>query len=49
MPKYMGPRGWIGLWLDLAKVDWEGAEVILVDAYRMTAPKSLVASLDAKR
>jgi hypothetical protein len=49
MPKYMGPRGWIGLWLDLANVDWESAEVILVDAYRVTAPKSLVASLDAKR
>lgn len=45
IPKYVGNKGWIGLWLDLPDTDWDQVEVCLVEAYRMTAPKRLVASL----
>ena len=43
-PPYVGPSGWIGVWLD-GDCDWEELEELLVDAYRMTAPKKLLALL----
>ena len=45
IPKYVGNKGWIGLWLDLPDTDWDQVEVCLVEAYRVTAPKRLAASL----
>jgi hypothetical protein len=45
MPKYTASKGWIGLWLDVPDVDWGQVEVCLVEAYRMVAPKRLLASL----
>lgn len=45
IPKYVGNKGWIGLWLDVPGIDWDQVEVCLVEAYRMTAPKRLLASL----
>jgi hypothetical protein len=42
IPAYLGRRGWIGLYLDTDRVDWEEVERLLVDAYRMTAPRRLV-------
>lgn len=47
VPKYLGHHGWVGLWLDLPQTDWSEVEVVLAEAYRMTAPKSLVAQLPA--
>jgi predicted DNA-binding protein (MmcQ/YjbR family) len=41
IPKYLGNKGWIGLWLDLPKLDWAAVELALVEAYRRTAPKKL--------
>jgi len=46
IPAYLGPRGWVGLWLDLRAIDWDEVESLIVDAYRLTAPKRLVAQLD---
>ncbi len=46
VPKYVGHRGWLGLWLDVPEVDWSLVEATLRDAYRMTAPRALVAKLD---
>ena len=46
IPAYLGPRGWVGLWLDLPRIDWDEVESLIVDAYRLTAPKRLVAQLD---
>lgn len=43
-PKYVGSKGWIGLWLDVAEVDWDQVEVCLVEAYRTVAPKKLLTS-----
>jgi hypothetical protein len=43
-PPYVGPGGWTGAFLD-RKPDWETIRELLVDAYRMTAPKKLLAKL----
>ncbi|MFC4308123.1 MmcQ/YjbR family DNA-binding protein [Steroidobacter flavus] len=45
LPKYVASKGWIGLWLDVPKVDWDQVEICLVEAYRMAAPKTLAAQL----
>jgi hypothetical protein len=49
VPRYVGHRGWIGLWLDTPKVQWPLVRVALVDAYRMSAPKTLAAKLESGR
>ena len=45
VPPYLGHRGWVGLWLDPTEVDWEEVEELLTDAYRVAAPKRLLAKL----
>ena len=45
-PPYVGGRGWLGVRLDV-DVDWDEIAEICVDAYRVVAPKRLVAQLDA--
>jgi hypothetical protein len=45
IPKYVAHLGWVGLWLDTPEIDWTEVESVLKGAYRMTAPKSLVARL----
>ncbi len=47
VPPYVGHRGWLGLRLDV-DVDWDEVAQILVDAYRITAPKTLVRRLDTE-
>ena len=44
-PKYVGHRGWIGLWLDVPGVDWLQVEAALREAYRLTAPRGLAQTL----
>ena len=43
IPKYVGHRGWLGLWLDLPKIDWEEIEGVITEAYRLVAPRTLLA------
>jgi hypothetical protein len=45
LPPYVGPKGWIGMRLD-RRVSWRAVDELLRDAYRLTAPKKLLASLD---
>ena len=45
-PPYVGPSGWVGIYLD-GKPDWEAVADQLRDAYRLIAPKKLLAQ-DAK-
>jgi len=47
LPRYLWHRGWIGAWLDIGKVDWSAVDAVLTDAYRMTAPRALVARMNA--
>jgi hypothetical protein len=46
-PPYVGHRGWLGVYLDVP-VDWAEIGEIVEDAYRVVAPKRLVAELDAR-
>ena len=46
VPPYVGPSGWIGVYLD-GDVDWMELDELLRDSYRLVAPKKLVKQLDA--
>jgi hypothetical protein len=39
-PPYVGPSGWVGIWLD-GMVDWSEVADLLRDSYLLTAPKKL--------
>lgn len=45
VPPYVGPSGWVGVYLD-AGTDWDELAGLLRDSYRMTAPKKLIAMLE---
>ncbi len=36
MPAYIGPRGWVGLRLDVGDVDWEEVEELVKGSHRLT-------------
>lgn len=40
-PPYVGPSGWIGVWLD-TEVDWDALGSFIEDAYALAAPKKRV-------
>jgi predicted DNA-binding protein (MmcQ/YjbR family) len=40
VPPYVGPSGWVGIWLD-GTVDWAELADLLRDSYRLVAPKRL--------
>jgi hypothetical protein len=46
-PPYVGPSGWVGVYLD-ASPDWDEVTELLRDGWRMTAPRKLVASESAR-
>jgi predicted DNA-binding protein (MmcQ/YjbR family) len=41
LPAYIGPRGWVGLRLDLGKVDWEEVKELVTGSYLQAAPRTL--------
>jgi len=41
VPAYVGPRGWIGIRLDLEEVDWDTVGELARQAYQATAPRKL--------
>lgn len=41
VPPYVGPKGWVGLRLDSARVDWTAVKNLVLAAYFMTAPSQL--------
>ncbi len=48
-PPYVGPRGWVGVRFDLPEdPDWIEVAELIEDAYRLVAPRKLVAALDAR-
>ena len=49
IPAYVGPRGWVGVYVDLDDVDWDELAELVTESYRSLAPKRLVAALDAGR
>jgi hypothetical protein len=46
VPPYLGPRGWVGVRLDLGAVDWDTIAFLVGTAYRMSAPRALLARLE---
>jgi hypothetical protein len=48
VPPYVGPGGWIGVWLD-RKVRWTEVAELLQDAYALVAPKRLREQLPQAR
>jgi hypothetical protein len=45
VPPYVGPSGWVGVWLD-GELDWSALGELLRDGYRLVAPKRLVRQLE---
>ncbi len=45
-PPYVGPSGWIGVYLDQSP-DWDAIRELLRDGYMLTAPKRVAAVLDS--
>lgn len=48
IPAYLGPSGWVGIRLDLPKVNWAEIEHLLAGSYLMQAPKKLAARVEAQ-
>lgn len=48
VPPYVGPSGWVGVYLD-AGTDWDELAGLLRDSWRLTAPKKLIAMLEDDR
>ena len=47
VPPYVGHRGWLGMRLDVDP-DWDEVAAAVEEAYRLVAPRKLVAELDAR-
>ena len=45
-PKYLGPSGWVAMRLE-GEVDWEQVRFLLLEGYRLVAPKRALKKLDA--
>ncbi|HET6373414.1 MAG TPA: MmcQ/YjbR family DNA-binding protein [Candidatus Polarisedimenticolia bacterium] len=48
VPPYLGPKGWVGVRLDLSTVAWGEIGYLVEVAYRLSAPKTLVARLEKR-
>ncbi|HVA07759.1 MAG TPA: MmcQ/YjbR family DNA-binding protein [Acidimicrobiales bacterium] len=50
VPKYVGPKGWVGIRLDLKRApDWDEVAEMICESYCLTAPKRLVAQWELSR
>jgi hypothetical protein len=49
MPAYVGPRGWVGLRLDVGKIDWKEVEELGKCSYQMIAGKTLAALVEGSK
>jgi hypothetical protein len=47
-PPYVGPSGWVGIWLD-RRPSWKSVHEILQDAWQLAAPKKLLAAMDVRK
>ena len=46
-PPYVGHRGWLGVYLDVPKLDWERIADLVRAAWLEIAPAKLVSAIDA--
>jgi predicted DNA-binding protein (MmcQ/YjbR family) len=47
VPPYVGPKGWVGMWLD-GKPDWDEVSALVTRSYRLIAPKRLAAQVNGE-
>jgi predicted DNA-binding protein (MmcQ/YjbR family) len=45
-PAYLGHRGWLGLRLDTPAIDWDEVAGVVVESYRLCAPRALARSIE---
>jgi hypothetical protein len=45
LPAYIGPSGWVGLRLDVGKVDWDEVRDLVTGSYLLAAPTTLAAKV----
>jgi len=45
-PPYVGSKGWIGIQLRSAAVDWAEVSEVVQESYRLVAPRRLSAGMD---
>ncbi|HEV2810117.1 MAG TPA: MmcQ/YjbR family DNA-binding protein [Acidimicrobiales bacterium] len=48
VPPYVGHKGWVGVYMDGRRVDWDELADLIEESYRLIAPKRLVAALDRR-
>ena len=48
VPPYVGHKGWIGVYLDGRRIDWDEIGSLVQQSYRLIAPKRLSAKLEGK-
>ena len=46
LPAYIGPKGWVGLRMDLGEIDWDEVAELVRGSYQLVAPKRLAALVD---
>jgi hypothetical protein len=46
LPPYVAQHGYVGIYLDTGTVDWNEIRELVVDAYRLAAPKTLAKLID---
>ena len=46
VPSYVGPKGWVGVRMDLETVDWTTIEELARTAYQSQAPRKLAALVE---
>jgi hypothetical protein len=49
VPPYIGPRGWVGLYVDLDDVDWDEVAELVHESYLLVAPKRLARMVEDDR
>jgi hypothetical protein len=48
IPRYVGPKGWVGVWLTHSEgIDWGEVEELIWESYCLIAPKKLAAQVAA--
>jgi hypothetical protein len=46
LPPYVAHHGYVGIYLDAGTIDWDEIRELIVDAYRLAAPKTLAKLVD---
>ena len=48
VPPYVGHKGWVGVYLDTSRVDWQVISDLIEESYALIAPKSLAVAATSR-